>query len=204
MSDKKDNISLDGARAEFLVPQDYFVKQKLHSFICIDNDDLIVDFNHAVHPSHTFEASEFAVPDDYFGVAANQLNNKIGRARSRYQVLKIVSAIAAVWLIGILVWQNTKTDSPSFDVLLAETEIEPQDLLLDADDENIYWAFTSLCDTLIEDSSAVLPTLEKLDPRTGLPMSKAKQLQDIDWDDISPEDALKYLRENHTDEDIYN
>lgn len=204
MSDNRFNISSDALQSEFSVPQDYFSNQKKRIQISIDRDDLIPSQSALNVITAASATDEFAVPEGYFLLAEKEMHKFTNKKISPLLVLTITTAIAASWLIGILIWNGTKNESTSFEDLLAESVIEPQDLLLHSSEEEIYWAYAHLCDTLISDSTSMHSAPERLDPKTGLPASKARQLEHINWDDISPEDALEYLKETNADEDNYN
>lgn len=204
MSDNSSNISSDALKSEFSVPMDFFRDQKKLIQISIDNKDLILSQNALDVVMAASATDEFAVPEGYFVSAEKEMDKLTNKKISALLVLKITSAIAAFWLIGILIWNGTRDKTSRFEDLLAESVIEPQDLLLHASEEEIYWAYINLCDTLITDSTSVNAGPERLDPKTGLPASKAKQLEHINWDDISPEDALEYLKETNAYDENYN
>ena len=204
MSDELKNISSRTAEVEFTVPQHYFSEGKRHILLSIEQEDFDApkfDINEFLSRLNT---QDFAVPEGYFLASANELRTSIYKKKSRSVLITLVTAAAAIWLTGILLWPEVSVHHSSFDDLIAESEIEPHDLLLGADEEEIFWAYSSLCDTLIADSTWVIPNDEMLDPRTGLPLSKSKQLNQISWDDISPADAMEYLREYESDENYYN
>jgi hypothetical protein len=204
MSEGKGNISSDSVKSEFVVPQNFFREHQCRIQNCLDHDDFIRVPGLLDRNIPADDSSEFAVPEGYFRSSANQLHRVIKKGRSRLLVVKIATAVAAVWCAGILIWYQTRRDPVTFDELIATTEIEPQDLLLHSNEEEIYWAYVSLCDTLVDDTTSVISAPERLDPKTGLPMSKAKQLEGIDWNDISADDLLEYLKETNTDDEYYN
>lgn len=204
MSDKNKNIQPGSESSDFLVPDGFFTEQKMRFFNGAVSDDFYTPSGPLNKLPWMSEDYEFSVPNDFFPESKKHLMKTIDGRKSSLFIWSIVTSAAAILLLSLLIWKGSSTDQPSFHALLAESEIEPHDLLLEAAEDEIYWAYIHLSDTVIADSSWVLQGMEKLDPKTGLPISKVKELNQISWDDITPADALEYLRENNVDDENFN
>jgi hypothetical protein len=205
MSEPLTHISRDKVDSEFWVPEDYFSKMsaQIRGYTGIAEFATPSELGKGLQ--RQWHDEEFRVPEGFFERARNNsLKSLTGSRVLRYLPWTLLSA-AAVWLAVMRVSIPEEESPIAYEQMMAQTEIEPEDLLWAGSEDDLYIAFYSLCDTTVLDSAAaVISAEEKLDPRTGLPIAKSSQFKEIGWDDITPTDAMKYLEEHNSDDDYYN
>lgn len=198
-------ISARGDNKEFVVPSNFFQSQRE---ICLS----VLSAEEFGLPTEFFESSKLSLRDTLglnSAVENSHLSNahnwgRPKRANSTRKILLTSFSVAALWLVGLVIFDSNDPSEKGFDDLLAETEIWPEDILVNATDDDLYLAYAILVDTLCDDSTSHIQMKEKLDPKTGLPIYKSKELDDIEWDHITPADAIEYFEEFELEDDSYN
>lgn len=174
---------------------------------------------------------DMSVPKDFFEDHQKAILQRLGAEKQNGRVIKLMpqllSYAAAAAVVGIaffVLWPKEIARQESFAALITRAEIDEADLEYFATEDDYYELYFSetevlALDTLVNDSLSVTTPGEMqasdadpvtLDPRTGLPMKKAKPgVKPTDgkgvlsWDDISDEELLKYLMEEG-DEELIN
>lgn len=183
---------------------DNFFKNQREKILAASSDEygFPEDF-FVLNGSTLSDNSEFDIPGNYFLQSRNKTIGNVRLTRTKRIIFISLLSTAAFWLIGLLLYHQ-KSPSQNFSDLLAETTILPEDILVDATDEDLYLAFAILTDTIFIDSTKCNHVLDKFDAKTGLPMHKAKQLNYIEWEHIDSTDVIEYLEEYLVEDEYFN
>jgi len=204
MSERLTKISEGKENSGFVVPDDFFKHQREKVIAASSHEYVYSEDFFVLNAGLLSDSSEFDVPIDYFLRSRNKTIAEVKLAKTKRLILISLLSTAAFWLIGLLLYDQKSSTSQNFSELLAETTILPEDVLINATDDDLYLAFAVLADTIYIDSMKCNHVSEKFDAKTGLPLHKANQLDGLKWEHIDSTDVFEYLDEYVIEDEYFN
>lgn len=169
------------------------------------------------------KTNPFKVPDDYFEQSAGEIFSKIEfgnedffekqkqkilaetsqkkEGRSIVLWASIWSAAAAAVVAGWIFWPSPleqMEETKTFAELLHETELNEEEILLEATDDELLSYFSTEIDSLHQDL-IVEPTVQAKPEQKLLPKEKKEDVDQL-LNDLSDEEIMEYLIENGDNE----
>lgn len=223
----------DSLQTEFETPTNYFndAIEKINAAILNEygEEQFFLDQQQQILSQVRLSAIEsneqtFEVPKDFFEKQESEIFKQLSKTKSvgrrihlNIRYVGYAAAAASVVVALFVLWPIKKPNELSFAAKLETTELDIDDLEYFADEETYYDLFlhATETDTLSTDTIGMgdpkkdlqlqeTKDLEKLDPKTGFPVTNGIKPSDAEktltWDDVSEEDLMKYLLEEGDDE----
>lgn len=165
----------------------------------------------------------FKIPEDYFEQSAGEIFSKIDfgneaffekqkqlilaetsqrkQGRSIVMWASVWGAVAAAVVVGWIFWPSSTQQieaSKTFAELLHETELNEEEILLEASDEELALYFSTEIDSLHEDLIKE-PTVPIVPAKKLLPKEKKENVDQL-LNNLSDEEIMEYLIENGDNE----